>query len=76
MASTNDDTMKRLETATRGVRLALDVLNEEIQEMQDLSDTMANAIAKMYRASDGEVFGIPQGIKPLAIEAENLEKIA
>ncbi len=64
MANPTDDNLKRLATAARGVRLALDVLNSEIVEMQKLSDAMGMAIAKLDLDSDGKPFGMPKGIRP------------
>lgn len=68
-----DDRMTRLSTAARGVRMALDVLGQEIREMERLSDAMKAAINDLQNGVEDDI-DIPNGIKPVP-QPEKLQAI-
>ncbi len=76
MTEQTDDRMSRLATAARGVRMAIDVLGQEIKAMEQLNDVMKIAIDGLQSNDDGkEPFDIPNGVKP-AVPVEKLHFIS
>lgn len=64
MADDTDDRITRLSTAARGVRMAIDVLGQEIREMDKLNDLLKIAIDGLQRETGDKPFDIPNGVKP------------